>query len=131
MTVEQLPRGCVCRRALPSTTACSRTRGQAISSVGCPPAQSAGRWRSRRPLSVVSETRVYPTSLNCRRRTQAIDLWLNRLGVRQQPRRLGLEFHQLREFREGDTLRQIDWKATARSRTIAREYQDERDQQSC
>jgi uncharacterized protein (DUF58 family) len=43
---------------------------------------------------------------------------------------LGLEFHQLREFREGDSLRQIDWKATARQRTpIAREYQDERDQQ--
>lgn len=40
------------------------------------------------------------------------------------------EFHQLREFRDGDTLRQIDWKATARKRTpIAREYQDERDQQ--
>jgi uncharacterized protein (DUF58 family) len=43
---------------------------------------------------------------------------------------LGLEFHQLREFREGDSLRQIDWKATARQRTpIAREYQDDRDQQ--
>jgi uncharacterized protein (DUF58 family) len=51
--------------------------------------------------------------------------------VRQRQRRgLGLEFHQLREFREGDSLRQIDWKATARQRTpIAREYQDERDQQ--
>ncbi|MCY1418030.1 hypothetical protein D9M71_335760 [compost metagenome] len=53
------------------------------------------------------------------------------LGVRQQPRRgQGLEFHQLREFREGDSLRQIDWKATARHRMpIAREYQEERDQQ--
>jgi uncharacterized protein (DUF58 family) len=51
--------------------------------------------------------------------------------VRQRQRRgQGLEFHQLREFREGDSLRQIDWKATARQRTpIAREYQDERDQQ--
>ena len=48
----------------------------------------------------------------------------------RQRRGLGLEFHQLREFREGDSLRQIDWKATARQRTpIAREYQDERDQQ--
>jgi len=60
-----------------------------------------------------------------------VDNWLNQLGVRQRQRRgLGLEFHQLREFREGDSLRQIDWKATARQRTpIAREYQDERDQQ--
>ena len=51
--------------------------------------------------------------------------------MRQRQRRgLGQEFHQLREFRDGDTLRQIDWKATARKRTpIAREYQDERDQQ--
>ena len=60
-----------------------------------------------------------------------MDNWLSQLGVRQHQRRgLGLEFHQLREFREGDSLRQIDWKATARQRTpIAREYQDERDQQ--
>ncbi|PKM34045.1 MAG: DUF58 domain-containing protein [Gammaproteobacteria bacterium HGW-Gammaproteobacteria-12] len=59
-------------------------------------------------------------------------LWqAKRLLPLARPRRgLGLEFHQLREFRDGDTLRQIDWKATARKRTpIAREYQDERDQQ--
>ena len=42
----------------------------------------------------------------------------------------GLEFHQLREYREGDSQRQIDWKATSRSgQLISREYQDERDQQ--
>ncbi|MEM7358891.1 MAG: DUF58 domain-containing protein [Pseudomonadota bacterium] len=41
----------------------------------------------------------------------------------------GLEFHQLREFREGDTLKQVDWKATARHGSpIAREYQEEKDQ---
>ncbi len=52
------------------------------------------------------------------------------LGIRRRPRRgVGLEFHQLREYRAGDTLRQIDWKATARVRkVISREYQDERDQ---
>ena len=42
----------------------------------------------------------------------------------------GIEFHQLRDYRDGDSMRSIDWKATARvSRLIAREYQDERDQQ--
>jgi len=53
------------------------------------------------------------------------------LGIRRRPRRgEGLEFHQLREYREGDTLRQIDWKATARlRRAISRQYEEERDQQ--
>ena len=56
---------------------------------------------------------------------------LSRIGVLQRRRRgTGLEFHQLRDYREGDTLRQVDWKATSRhKRLIAREYEDERDQQ--
>jgi uncharacterized protein (DUF58 family) len=42
----------------------------------------------------------------------------------------GTDFRQLREYRRGDSLRSIDWKATARQRKpIAREYQLERDQQ--
>jgi len=55
---------------------------------------------------------------------------LSRIGVLQRRRRgEGLEFHQLRDYREGDAMRQIDWKATARrGRLIAREYEDERDQ---
>jgi uncharacterized protein (DUF58 family) len=60
----------------------------------------------------------------------ATDQRLSRMGVLQRQRRgEGLEFHQLREYREGDTQRQVDWKATSRSgRLISREYQDERDQ---
>ncbi|MES2821555.1 MAG: DUF58 domain-containing protein [Pseudomonadota bacterium] len=89
-------------------------------------------WRARRYLALPGETRVYPDFARLYgAELMAVDDWLSQLGVRQRPRRgLGLEFHQLREFRDGDTLRQIDWKATARKRTpIAREYQDERDQQ--
>ncbi|GAB1595149.1 DUF58 domain-containing protein [Lysobacter claricitrinus] len=42
----------------------------------------------------------------------------------------GTDFHQMREYRVGDSMRQIDWKATARTRRlISREYQDERNQQ--
>lgn len=42
----------------------------------------------------------------------------------------GSDFHQLREYRDGDPLRSIDWKSTSRLRKlIAKEYQDERDQQ--
>ncbi|MDH5833260.1 DUF58 domain-containing protein [Luteimonas sp. M1R5S59] len=42
----------------------------------------------------------------------------------------GTDFHQMREYRVGDSLRQIDWKATSRARKlISREYQDEQNQQ--
>ena len=91
-----------------------------------------GLWSDKRLLSVTDATRVYPDFARLYGgQLLAVDNWLSQLGVRQRQRRgLGLEFHQLREFREGDSLRQIDWKATARQRTpIAREYQDERDQQ--
>ncbi|KQV19417.1 hypothetical protein ASC74_21670 [Pseudomonas sp. Root329] len=91
-----------------------------------------GLWSDKRLVNVADNTRVYPDFARLYGgQLLAVDNWLSQLGVRQRQRRgLGLEFHQLREFREGDSLRQIDWKATARQRTpIAREYQDERDQQ--
>ncbi|MFG6207348.1 DUF58 domain-containing protein [Pseudomonas retamae] len=91
-----------------------------------------GLWTGKRSLPVSDQTRVYPDFARLYGgELLAVDNWLSQLGVRQRQRRgQGLEFHQLREFREGDSLRQIDWKATARQRTpIAREYQDERDQQ--
>ncbi|AKT32130.1 DUF58 domain-containing protein [Pseudomonas syringae pv. actinidiae] len=89
-------------------------------------------WTARRHVALQSTTRVYPDFARLYGgQLLAVDNWLSQLGVRQLQRRgLGMEFNQLREFREGDSLRQIDWKATARQRTpIAREYQDERDQQ--
>lgn len=89
-------------------------------------------WESRRYLPLPEPVNVYPDFARLYDGPlQGIENWLSQIGVRQLQRRgLGQEFHQLREFREGDSLRQIDWKATARHRTpIAREYQDERDQQ--
>jgi len=61
----------------------------------------------------------------------AVDNRTSQLGVRLRPRRgEGVELHHLREYRVGDSLRQIDWKATARRLSlISREYQDERNQQ--
>ncbi len=52
-------------------------------------------------------------------------------GVQLSQRRGdGTDFRQLRDFRVGDSLRQVDWRATARfNRPISREYQEERDQQ--
>ncbi len=83
-------------------------------------------------LPVPSSVRVYPNfSEVAKYALLASDNRLSQLGIRQRRRRgAGMEFHQLREYRESDTLRQIDWKATSRLRKlIAREYQDERDQQ--
>ena len=48
----------------------------------------------------------------------------------QQRRGEGMEFRQLRDFRKGDSLRRVDWKASSRmGKLIARDYQDERDQE--
>jgi len=91
-----------------------------------------GLWTDKRLLTALDSTRVYPDFARLYDgQLLAVDNWLSQLGIRQRQRRgQGQEFHQLREFREGDSLRQIDWKATARHRTpIAREYEDERDQQ--
>ena len=89
-------------------------------------------WSSQRFLAQASALRVYPDFTRIQSgQLQATEHWLKQLGIQQQQRRgSGMEFHQLREFREGDNFKHIDWKATARQRTpIAREYQDERDQQ--
>ncbi|MCD6060216.1 MAG: hypothetical protein K0S16_527 [Moraxellaceae bacterium] len=83
-------------------------------------------------LPVTTDVRVYPNFAEVSKYALlASDNRLSQLGIRLRRRRgAGLEFHQLREYREGDALRQIDWKATSRLRKlISREYQDERDQQ--
>ena len=91
----------------------------------------AGLWSRRRCQAVTETVRVYPNFAEISRYTLlAANDQLAQLGVRRLQRRGGGgEFHQLREYRRGDMLRQIDWKATSRTRKlIAREYQDERDQ---
>ena len=51
-------------------------------------------------------------------------------AIRKRRRGEGTDFMQLREYRQGDSMRSIDWKATARrNKPISREYQEERDQQ--
>jgi uncharacterized protein (DUF58 family) len=75
--------------------------------------------------------RVYPNFRALAKYTLlATDNRLSQIGVLQVRRRgEGTEFHQLREYRQGDPQRAIDWKATARTaRLIAREYEEEKDQ---
>ena len=94
-------------------------------------ASRLGLWEATRYVGEENVVRVYPNfRAIARYALLATDNRLSQIGVLQTRRRgEGLEFEQLREYRQGDSLRSIDWKATSRTtRLIAREYQDERDQ---
>ena len=91
-----------------------------------------GFWQRDFRLSLPGEIHVYPNfSAIPHIALLATDNFLSQMGIIKKPRRgQGQDFHQLREYREGDSMRQIDWKATSRIRkVISREYQDERDQE--
>lgn len=92
----------------------------------------AGLWFRQYRAGAEERVRVYPdfsplarfALVNAERAGRAAGAQL------QRRRGQGTDFRQLREFRVGDSLRQVDWKATARHRRpISREYQDEREQQ--
>jgi len=89
-------------------------------------------WRALRVAGSPQPVRVYPdfaplAKLALFSAEQASVL----VGAHLRRRRgEGTDFRQMREYRVGDSLRQVDWKATARARKlISREYQDERNQQ--
>src|SRR5262245_25045881 len=90
-----------------------------------------GLWQITRNVENSNVVRVYPNFRALAKYTLlATDNRLSQIGVLQVRRRgEGMEFHQLREYRQGDAQRAIDWKATARTaRLISREYEDEKDQ---
>ena len=75
--------------------------------------------------------RVYPDFAQVARYAWlAGDRRLQEIGVKTyQLRGKGTDFKQLSEYRVGDSVRHIDWRATLRvGKPIVREYQDERDQ---
>lgn len=91
-----------------------------------------GFWSRQQLLGEAQTVRVFPNFGEISH--YALLASRNRLseaGVRRRQRRgSGSDFHQLREYQEGDSLRQIDWKATGRfHKLISREYQDEQNQQ--
>lgn len=91
-----------------------------------------GLWSFSRLCGEPSQVRVYPDfAAVAHYQLLATDNRTSQLGIKRKPRRgEGLEFHQLRDYRQGDSLRQIDWKASVRrQKLISKEYQDERDQQ--
>jgi uncharacterized protein (DUF58 family) len=89
-------------------------------------------WRQARVAGAPQRVRVYPNFAPLTRFALFSAEQASRLvGAHLRRRRgEGTDFHQMREYRVGDSLRQIDWKATARSRKlVSREYQDEKNQQ--
>ncbi len=91
-----------------------------------------GLWLNSRIINNAQSVRVYPNFAEMTRYALlATDNRLSRIGIKQRQRRgQGNEFLQLREYRAGDSQRQIHWQASAKYRKlIAKEYQDEKDQQ--
>jgi uncharacterized protein (DUF58 family) len=88
-------------------------------------------WQVSRKAGEPTPVKVYPNFRALAKYSLlATDNRLSQIGVLQVRRRgEGMEFHQLREYRQGDSQRAIDWKATSRTqRLISREYEDEKDQ---
>lgn len=81
-------------------------------------------------ISCPVESTTYP-NLGLNSETEALDRRTGSAGnipVRQRGE--GTDFKELREYRPGDPVRRIDWRATSRrSEPIVRSYQEDRDQQ--
>nr|WP_198264304.1 DUF58 domain-containing protein [sulfur-oxidizing endosymbiont of Gigantopelta aegis] len=92
-------------------------RGNEIfSGVQCLLASPWGFWLRNYRAKTISTTMVYPNfAAISQYALLATENRLSQLGIRKIRRRgEGMDFNQLREYREGDSLRQIDWKATSR-----------------
>jgi len=82
-------------------------------------------------LGEAETRRVYPDFAEVARYAWlAGDRRLQEIGIKTFVQRgEGTDFKQLAEYRYGDSVRHIDWKATLRlDKPIVREFQDERDQ---
>jgi uncharacterized protein (DUF58 family) len=90
-----------------------------------------GFWELLERLGPEEARRVYPDFAQVARYAWlAGDRRLSEIGIKTyQQRGEGTDFKQLAEYRPGDPVRHIDWKATLRfEKPILREFQDERDQ---
>ena len=90
-----------------------------------------GLWQRGYRIGEPAEVKVYPnyepivryTLLAMSNRTSQMGIVAKNIAGQSR------EFHQLRDYHDGDVLSQIDWKATSRRRIlIAREYREQRDQ---
>jgi len=90
-----------------------------------------GSFELLRTIGTGQRLHVYPNfAAVARYAWLAGDRRLAQIGIKSYPQRgMGTDFKQLREYKQGDSIRHIDWKATLRhQKPIVREFQDERDQ---
>jgi uncharacterized protein (DUF58 family) len=95
-------------------------------------ASPARLWQRRVRSGSENRVRVLPNfRMVSRYALLALDDRLGQMGIKIARRRgEGLEFRELREYRPGDSLRRVDWKASARrQQLVSREYEDEKNQQ--
>lgn len=88
-------------------------------------------WELMERLGDEQRSRVYPDFAQVARYAWlAGDRRLSEIGIKTfQQRGEGTDFKQLSEYRSGDPVRHIDWRATLRfEKLIVREFQSERDQ---
>ena len=90
-----------------------------------------GLWQRKLRTADTAEVKVYPNYEPVVRYTLlAMSNRLSQMGIITKNRAgQSREFHQLREYMDGDVLSQVDWKATARrNQLVSREYREQRDQ---
>ena len=89
-------------------------------------------WKRSVVMPMRTEGKVYPN--------YAPVLRLSLMATKSRQEQMGIvrksragsskDFHQLRDYRQGDSLSQIDWKSTSRRlQLISRDYQEQRNQQ--
>lgn len=89
-------------------------------------------WWKKRGVAQRELIRVFPNFREIKKFTLlATDNRLSTIGIKKRQKRgEGSDFESLRDYRPGDSFRQIDWNKTSRYlKPITKEYQDERDQQ--
>lgn len=90
-----------------------------------------GLWQRRHLLGGETMTRAYPNYEPVVRFAMlAMANRVEQMGIVKR-RRMGssLDFHQLRDYQDGDVLARIDWKATSRRSTlVSRDFEETRNQ---
>ncbi|MBB5033529.1 DUF58 domain-containing protein [Prosthecobacter vanneervenii] len=90
-----------------------------------------GLWRRLHFIAGESQTKAYPNyEPVVRFALLAMANRVEQMGIVRR-RRMGasLDFHQLRDYQDGDILSRIDWKATSRRSTlVSRDYEETRNQ---